>query len=63
MAYNPDEQSHHLMMDLVDNMQNFKEFDNAVCVLIEWGLIDAEIGAQASEVWGKAQEQLTAPHP
>ena len=56
MAYNPDEQSHHLMMDLVDNMQNFKEFDNAVCVLIEWGLIDAEIGAQASEVWGKAQE-------
>ena len=44
------------MMDLVDNMQNFKEFDNVVCVLIEWGLIDADIGAQASEVWGEAQE-------
>jgi len=25
-------------------------------VLIEWGLIDADIGAQASEVWGEAQE-------
>ena len=56
MSYNPDNQSHHLMMDLVDNMQNFKEFDNVVCVLIEWGLIDADIGAQASEVWGEAQE-------
>jgi hypothetical protein len=51
MAYDPDNQSHHLMMDLVDNMQSFKDFDNAISVLIEWGLIEADIGAQASDVW------------
>lgn len=56
MSYNPENQSHHLLMDLVDNMQNFTEFDNAVSVLIEWGLIEAEIGAQAPEIWKEAQE-------
>lgn len=56
MAYNPDEQSHHLLLDLVDNMQSFKDFDNAVSVLIEWGLIEADIGAQAPAMWKEAQE-------
>jgi hypothetical protein len=56
MNYNPDEQSHHLLMDLVDNMQSFKDFDNAVSVLIEWGLIGAGVGALAPEMWKEAQE-------
>ena len=56
MLYNPDEQSHHLLMDLVDNMENFKEFDSVVSLLIEWGLIDADIGAQAPEIWKETQE-------
>ena len=51
MAYNPEDQSHHLLLDLVDNMQSFKDFDNAVSVLIEWGLIEADIGAQAPDLW------------
>jgi len=47
MAYSPEDQSHHLLMDLVDNMQGFTDFDNAVSVLIEWGLIEADIDGQA----------------
>ena len=46
MSYNPDNQSHNLILDLVDNMQGFKDFDNAVSVLIEWGFIDAEVAAK-----------------
>ena len=56
MAYNPDNQSHHLIMDLVDHMENFKEFDNVVSLLIEWGLIEADIGAQALEIWKETKE-------
>ena len=56
MLYNPDEQSHHLLMDLVDNMSNFTEFDSVVSLLIEWGLIDADIGAQAPEMWTETEE-------
>lgn len=56
MSYNPEEQSHHLLMDLVDHMQGFQDFDNVVSLLIEWGLIDADIGAQAPEMWKEAQE-------
>ena len=56
MSYNPDNQSHNLILDLVDNMQSFKDFDNAISVLIEWGLIDAEIGAQAPEMWTETEE-------
>ncbi len=56
MSYNPEEQSHRLILDLADNMQSFKDFDNAVSVLIEWGLIDADIGAQAPEMWTEIQE-------
>jgi hypothetical protein len=56
MAYNPEEQSHHLLMDLVDNMTSFQDFDRAVGVLIEWGLIEADIGAQAPEMWKEAQK-------
>ena len=56
MSYNPDDQSHHLLMDLVDNMQVFKDFDNAVSVLIEWGLIEADIGAKAPTMWKEANK-------
>ena len=56
MSYNPDNQSHNLILDLVDNMQSFKDFDNAISVLIEWGLIDADIGAQAPEMWTETEE-------
>ncbi len=56
MAYDPDNQSHHLVMDLVDHMENFTEFDNVVSLLIEWGLIDADIGAQAPEIWTETKE-------
>ncbi len=61
MSYNPDNQSHHLILDLVDNMQSFKDFDNAISVLIEWGLIDAEIGAQAPEMWTETEEWASLP--
>jgi hypothetical protein len=56
MAYNPEDQSHHLLMDLVDHMQGFQDFDNVVSLLIEWGLIEADIGAQAPAMWKEAQE-------
>lgn len=56
MAYNPDEQAHHLVMDLIDAMDNFQEFDNVVSLLIEWGLVGEGIGAIAPEMWKEAQE-------
>lgn len=56
MAYNPEDQSHHLLMDLIDNMTSFTDFDNAVSVLIEWGLIGEGVGAIAPELWKEAQE-------
>jgi hypothetical protein len=56
MAYDPEDQSHHLLLDLVDHMENFTEFDNVVSLLIEWGLIEADIGAQAPTMWKEAQD-------
>ena len=56
MSYNPDDQSHNLVLDLVDQMENFTEFDNVVSLLIEWGLIEADIGAQAPEIWKETKE-------
>jgi hypothetical protein len=56
MAYDTDEQCHHLVMDLVDSMQNFQEFDNVVSLLVEWGLVNEGIGAIAPEMWKEAQE-------
>ena len=56
MAYNPEDQSHHLLLDLIDNMTSFTDFDNAVSVLIEWGLIGEGVGAIAPEMWKEAQE-------
>ena len=58
MAYNPEDQSHHLLMDLIDNMTSFTDFDNAVSVLIEWGLIGEGVGAIAPELWKEAQEWI-----
>jgi len=56
MSYNPDTQSNHLILDLVDNMTSFADFDRAVSVLIEWGLIEADIGAEAPQIWKESQE-------
>ena len=56
MSYNPDTQSHHLILDLVDNMTSFADFDRAVSVLIEWGLIEADTGAEAPQIWKESQE-------
>jgi len=55
MAYDSETQSNHLVLDLVDNMTSFTDFDNAVSVLIEWGLISEGIGAIAPEMWKEAK--------
>jgi hypothetical protein len=41
--YNPDTQSHHLLMDLADNVDNYAALDSAVAVLVDWGIIYPEI--------------------
>jgi hypothetical protein len=51
MIYNPDEQAGHLVLDLIDHMENEQEFDNVVSLLVEWGLIGAGLGAIAPEMW------------
>ena len=56
MNYNPEEQEGHLVLDLLDAMQNRQEFDNVVSVLIEWGLIGAGLGAIAPEMWKEGKE-------
>jgi hypothetical protein len=61
MSYNPDTQSHHLILDLVDNMTSFSDFDRAVSVLIEWGLIEADTGAEAPQIWKESQESQDSP--
>ena len=56
MAYSAEDQSHHLVLDLIDAMQNGQEFDSVVSLLVEWDLISPAIGAIAPEMWkeGKA---------
>ena len=56
MAYSAEDQSHHLVLDLIDTMQNGQEFDSVVSLLVEWDLISPAIGAIAPEMWkeGKA---------
>lgn len=46
MNYDVDLHQHVLMHDLADGIQGFQALDQAVSVLIEWGFIDADFGAQ-----------------
>ena len=46
MTYNPDTQQSSLLHDLADNITGLQAFDQAVSVLIEWGLVDADLGAE-----------------
>jgi len=57
MSYNAEEQQGHLVLDLIDAMENGQEFDNVVSLLIEWGLIGAGLGAIAPEMWKETKEQ------
>ena len=56
MGYNAEDQGRTLLVELADTLQMFGEFDRVVCVLIEWGLIVAETGAQAKKVWEEAKK-------
>jgi hypothetical protein len=40
MTYNPETQQTNLMHDLADNISGLTALDQAVSVLIEWGLIE-----------------------
>lgn len=46
MTYNPDTQQSNLLHDLADGITGLQALDQAVAVLIEWGLIDADFGAE-----------------
>jgi hypothetical protein len=56
VTYDAEDQSHHLVQDLIDHMGNFQEFDNVVSLLIEWDLISPAIGAIANEMWKETKE-------
>jgi hypothetical protein len=46
MNYDVDLHQHVLMNDLADGITGFQALDQAVAVLIEWGFIDADFGAE-----------------
>jgi hypothetical protein len=46
MSYNPETQQSSLLHDLADAITSFQALDQAVSVLIEWGLVEAELGAE-----------------
>ena len=46
MSYNPDTQQTNLLHDLADGITGLQALDQTVAVLIEWGLIDADLGAE-----------------
>lgn len=56
MAYSAENQSHHLVLDLIDQMENFQEFDRVIALLVEWDLISPAIGAIAPEMWKEGKE-------
>lgn len=45
MNYEADLHQHQLLHDLADGITGFQALDQAVAVLIEWGFIDADFGA------------------
>lgn len=46
MNYEPSTQQHHLLHDLTDAVTGLQALDQAVSVLIEWGFIEADFGAE-----------------
>ena len=46
MNYETSTHQHNLLHDLADNITNFQALDQAVAVLIEWGFIEADFGAE-----------------
>ena len=46
MNYDVDLHQHVLLHDLADGIGGFQALDQAVSVLIEWGFIDADFGAE-----------------
>ena len=46
MNYETDLHQHQLLHDLADGITGWQALDQAVAVLIEWGLIDADLGAE-----------------
>jgi hypothetical protein len=46
MSYNPDTQQSSLLHDLADAITSPHALDQAVSVLIDWGLVDADLGAE-----------------
>jgi hypothetical protein len=46
MNYETDLHQHQFLHDLADGIQGFQALDQAVAVLIEWGFIDADFGAE-----------------
>lgn len=45
MNYDVDLHQHVLLHDLADGITGWQALDQAVSVLIEWGFIDADFGA------------------
>jgi hypothetical protein len=46
MEYDERKQSLHLLQDLADGISGIDALDQAVSVLIEWGLIDPNLASQ-----------------
>ena len=46
MNYETEQHQHQLMHDLADAVTTPHALDQAVSVLIDWGFIDAEFGAE-----------------
>ena len=46
MNYDVDLHQHVLLHDLADGIRGLDALDQAVAVLIEWGFIDADLGAE-----------------
>lgn len=46
MNYEADLHQHQLLHDLADGITGWQALDQAVSVLIEWGFIDADFGAE-----------------
>ena len=46
MNYESDLHQHQLLHDLADGIRGLDALDQAVAVLIEWGFIDADFGAE-----------------
>jgi hypothetical protein len=46
MTYNPETHQTNLMHDLAEAITSFHALDQAVAVLIEWGLVEADYAAE-----------------